>query len=87
MDRSTSVAEDVARRPEMFKRLGEVLHPGEHAKRFPAAAAAFDGVRNGKRPQGFNHHVERQLEMRAIDEALALLPTRPGEFARRLDHV
>jgi hypothetical protein len=87
MERSASVAEDVARRPEVFKRLGEVLHPGEHAKRFPAAAAAFDGVRNGVRPQGFNHHVERQLEARAIDELLALLPTRPGEFARRLDHV
>ncbi|WP_432727692.1 TerD family protein [Variovorax sp. W6] len=87
MDRSGSVAEDVARRPEMFKRLGEVLHPGEHAKRFPAAAAAFDGVRSGRRPKGFNHHVERQLETGAIDEALALLPTRPGEFARRLDHV
>ncbi|SEK15658.1 MULTISPECIES: TerD family protein [unclassified Variovorax] len=87
MDRSASVAEDMARRPEVFKRLGEVLHPGEHAKRFPAAAAAFDGVRNGVRPQGFNHHIERQLETRAIDEALALLPTRPGDFARRLDHV
>ncbi|CAA2108356.1 TerD family protein [Variovorax paradoxus] len=87
MDRSASVAEDMARRPEVFKRLGEVLHPGEYAKRFPAVAAAFDGVRNGVRPQGFNHHVERQLEARAIDDALALLPTRPGEFARRLDHV
>ncbi|WP_198086024.1 hypothetical protein [Variovorax sp. E3] len=87
MDRCGSVAEDMARRPEVFKRLGEVLHPGEYAKRFPAAAAAFEGVRNGVRPQGFNHHIERQLEMRAIDDALALLPTRPGEFARRLDHV
>jgi len=87
MDRCGSVAEDMARRPEVFKRLGEVLHPGEYAKRFPAAAAAFEGVRNGVRPQGFNHHIERQLETRAIDDALALLPTRPGEFARRLDHV
>ncbi|MEZ2298099.1 TerD family protein [Variovorax sp. RCC_210] len=87
MERSASVAEDVARRPEVFKRLGEVLHPGEHAKRFPAAAAAFENVRNGVRPQGFNHHVERQLEARAIDDLLALLPTRPGDFARRLDHV
>lgn len=87
MERSASVAEDVARRPEVFKRLGEVLHPGEYARHFPSAAAAFDGVRNGARPQGFNHHVELQLEARAIGDLLALLPTRPGDFARRLDHV
>ena len=87
LDRCGSVAEDMARRPEVFKRLGEVLHPGEYAKRFPAACASFDAVRKGERPKGFNHHLERQLGEHAIDEALALLPTRPGDFARRLDHV
>jgi hypothetical protein len=87
MERSASVAEDVARRPEVFKRLGEVLHPGEYARHFPSAAAAFAGVRNDVRPQGFNHHVEQQLEARAIGDLLALLPMRPGDFARRLDHV
>ncbi len=87
LDRCGSVAEDMARRPEVFKRLGEVLHPGEYMKRFPTACASFDAVRRGERPKGFNHHVERQLGGRSIHEVLALLPTRPGDFARRLDHV
>lgn len=87
LEHCDAVAEDMARRPEVFKRLGEVLHPGEFAKRYPAMAAAFDAVRQGRRPQGFNHQVERHLEAAALDELCALLPTRPGEFARRLDHL
>ncbi|MBO1335971.1 MXAN_6230/SCO0854 family RING domain-containing protein [Streptomyces sp. VRA16 Mangrove soil] len=35
------VAEEMERRPGAFKRLGELLHPFEHARRYPRAALAF----------------------------------------------
>ncbi|MFP8905019.1 MXAN_6230/SCO0854 family RING domain-containing protein [Streptomyces atacamensis] len=39
------VAEDMLRRPEAWKRAGEVLHPFEYRNRFPRAAVAFAAVR------------------------------------------
>ncbi|GAA2426990.1 MXAN_6230/SCO0854 family RING domain-containing protein [Streptomyces macrosporus] len=39
------VAEDMLRRPQAWKRVGEVLHPFEHQGRFPRAAVAFAAVR------------------------------------------
>ncbi|MGW0858758.1 MXAN_6230/SCO0854 family RING domain-containing protein, partial [Streptomyces sp. NPDC002690] len=40
-----SATEDMGRRPEMWKRAGERLHPFEHARRFPRAALAFAALR------------------------------------------
>ncbi len=68
-------------------RLGEVLHVGELAVRFPKAAAAFDALRNqrkGRRVRTFNARVD--LAFAASWRAgVELLATRPGLFARRLD--
>lgn len=80
--------EDFARRPEAFKRLGERLHPREYNAQYPVAAAAFQTVRDNKRkPVTFNSGVENALSRGDVAAAVALLKTRPGEFARRLDHV
>lgn len=77
--------EDMRRWPERWKRLGEVLHPGEFAQRFPATAAAFASVRDQLPFVSFNAEVERELAARDIDAAVATLAARPGELARRLD--
>ncbi|MDB4963061.1 MAG: hypothetical protein JWP01_3060 [Myxococcales bacterium] len=42
------LVEDVQRHPAMWKRIGERLHPFEHAKRLPTAALAFAVVRGTK---------------------------------------
>ncbi|WP_063759709.1 MXAN_6230/SCO0854 family RING domain-containing protein [Kitasatospora sp. NRRL B-11411] len=38
---AASLAEDLRRHREPWLRVGELLHPFEHARRFPSAAAAF----------------------------------------------
>lgn len=91
IDRIAAPLEDMSRHRGKWKRLGERLHPGEHRDRYPKAAAAFDVVRNGGFPRTFNSHVEARLAAAAeegdVSGVVELLRTRPGDFARRLDHV
>lgn len=82
-----NATEDMMRWQELWVRLGERLHPGEQAKRFPNTFAAFEVVRGNKKFATFNGNVEAALQSPNGDEALALLQRRPGDFARRLDHL
>ena len=66
-------------------RLGEVLHVGEHASRFPRSAKAFAALRN-QPPKVRTYNAEVDLAFaRRWPDGLALLMKRPGELARRLD--
>jgi hypothetical protein len=78
---------DMFRHAERWKRVGERLHPGEHAQRFPHACAGFAQVRAGRRPATFAAKVEEYLRLGDISTAAALLADRPGELARRLDQL
>jgi len=83
---ASGLLEEMHRRPEMFKRLGERLHPGEfRAPRFQRVVVAFGKIRNGERISTFASAVEEALDKKDLDYALELLKTRPGELARRLD--
>ena len=79
--------EDMLRRKSRWKRLGERLHPGEMAARFPNAAHAFDVLRNDRPAETFNGRVETALARGEVAPAVDELARRPGDFARRLDHV
>jgi hypothetical protein len=85
IERCAAPTEDMLRWAERWKRLGERLHPGEHAKAFPKTAAAFEVVRNGLPFETFNSAVEQALHAGDLGRALKALESRPGEFARRLD--
>lgn len=78
------LTEDMSRHPELWKRLGERLHPGEHAVRFPRALAAFTAVRS-KQARSIASQVETTLPDTVA--VAHLLRTRPGELVRRLDHL
>lgn len=81
------ITEDMLRYKSEWKRLGEILHPGEYASRFPKAADAFNVLRNDLPFETFNSKTERLIkEGKNLDAALHL-STRPGEFARRLDKL
>lgn len=82
-----ALVEDMRRREMRWIRLGERLHVGEFKTRFPRAFEAFDIVRNGKPFRSFAGQVEAQLESKDAAGALELLAKRPGELARRLDHL
>lgn len=79
--------EDMLRWKPRWIRLGERLHPGEHASRFPETAKAFDVLRNNLPSFTLNSALEAGLLHRDVSGLLQLLRTRPGEFARRLDHL
>lgn len=78
---------DMARYKNMWIRIGEILHPGEYAKRYPLAAEAFEMLRADNLPRSFASQVEAAIKENDITLAVKLLLTRPGEFARRLDHL
>jgi hypothetical protein len=87
LNRPTNATEDMLRWKDRWVRLGERLHPGEYAKRYPHAAEAFRVLRNDIPVTTFNSQVETALADRKAAEAVACLVTRAGDFARRLDHL
>ncbi|WP_434601761.1 TerD family protein [Pseudomonas sp. Z4-7] len=85
LDRAPNAGEDVMRHAERWKRLAEVLHPGEYADKYPRALAAITAARRNDPPASFGSRVETMLAQRQIAALTPLLQERPGEFARRLD--
>ena len=84
---SRDSAEEMARRCERWKRLARHLRPGDYARRFPRAAALLRQVASGDAEAGFTSRLEEALARRDVKGALRLLTTRPGVFARRLNHL
>jgi hypothetical protein len=90
----TSLTEDMLRHRSYWVWVGEFLHPGEYAKRYPKVARAFAFVRK-KDPDGLAAGHFRgfyaQVELAAArgdSSAMAeILLQRPGELGRRFDHL
>lgn len=87
LEQCSNLTEDMMRYKKRWIRLGEILHPFEYKKRFPKCYEAFDVIRNKKAFQTFNGKVEVSLLQKKIPQVISLLKNRPGEFARRLDHL
>ncbi|MDY3552901.1 TerD family protein [Gemmata sp. JC717] len=87
IERAANRTEDMLRWKGRWVRLGERLHPAEYTNRFPEAAAAFDVIRNDRPFETFNSRIEQGLVRKDTDTVLDALDARPGELARRLDHV
>lgn len=87
LEKQNNIQEDMLRWKERWKRLGEKLHPLELEKTHPESALAFMLIRNNLKLVKFSTKVEAAFIARDADQLIALLRTRPGEFARRLDHL
>ena len=87
LERCERPLEDMLRYQGQWTRLGERLHPGEYKKRFPKVTEAFSQVRNAAKLETFNHQVEKALVQKQEGQVLELLQQRPGELARRMDHL
>lgn len=85
LEKCNGLKDDMARRPEMFKRLIHQLHPGDYAKQFPNVCAAMGDLYKD-RLETFNSQVELLLSEHDTD-VLEVLAGRPGEFRRRLVHT
>lgn len=82
-----NATEDMLRWKGRWLRLGEKLHPGEYARRFPNTVRSFSVLRNDEPFTTFNSAIEKALVEKKVGEVLARLSNRPGELARRLDHL
>lgn len=89
-----ALAEDMLRHRSAWVGVGETLHPHEYARRYPNVARAFAIVRE-KGPdgtpapefRGWYSRVEHAAARRDASAMIEVLRERPGELARRLDHV
>lgn len=84
LDQCPNAAEDMCRYTGLWKTLMGALHPAEYRSRYPNACRAFDALYHGA-VTTFGSQVEAAVLQGDIQRAVALLQTRPGEFARRLN--
>jgi hypothetical protein len=87
LERQANATEDMLRWKDRWIRLGERLHPGEYVEKYPQTAEAFRILRNDMPFPTFNRAVEKALAQHNTETAAACLASRPGELARRLDHL
>ena len=84
LEKVVNVKEMVLHRGRWIK-LGEILHPGDYAKRYPLTMKAFKELRNTKVKSWYSD-VDAAF-LKSMEAGLKKLSERPGEFARRLDHL
>ncbi|MER5355332.1 hypothetical protein ABT093_34040 [Kitasatospora sp. NPDC002551] len=77
---------DVGAHREMFKRLGERLHPHEYP-RWPHAAEVFAVARGEREARSFDGRVEEALGADDVGAAVRLLAAAPGKLFRALDRL
>ncbi|NUU77361.1 TerD family protein [Paenibacillus xylanilyticus] len=87
LEQCGQITEDMLRYKDRWIRLGEILHPSEYKLRYSRCEEAFDILRNDKPFSTFNGSVELAFQYQNIWSLMDLLSQRPGEFARRLDHL
>lgn len=87
IEKTHSPKEDMKAYKEEWKRLAEKIHPGNFKNRYKKAFNAFQALRNDEKIVTFSTKVEEHIKNKDILEVCALLSKRPGEFARRLDHL
>jgi hypothetical protein len=87
VERSGTPVEDMLRWNGRWIRLGERLHPGDYAEEYPKTFAAFKALRNNDKVSTFNSQLESLLVLSDAEGVLRLIETRPGDLARRLDHL
>lgn len=87
LERANNLEEDMALNKEIWKRLGEKIHPGSY-KQFPKVQAAFKKLRNSKNElKSFNSKIESLIDFNDPNKLINLLAKRPGELFRRIDYL
>lgn len=80
------VIEDASRYQGLWVVIGEILHPGDYANKYPKAYEFFNTIRNEKARSWYSK-VEKAYESKDLTAVVELLSKRPGEFARRLERT
>lgn len=85
LEKCQNLTEDVARRPELWKRFMHQLHAGDYKLYYPGVIQVMNNLYKDNLVT-YNSHVEKALLNKDI-LALELLAERPGDFRRRLVHT
>ena len=81
-----NMEEDMFRYKNKWIRVGERLHPSEF-KAYPKTQEAFHKLRNNVKIETYGGQLAESVQINDFKTALMLLSKRPGEFARKLDHI
>lgn len=84
LNESKNLMDDVAARPEIFKRFFQFLHPGDYPY-FQHVHHVYNTLYNHQY-ETFNASVEKNIQNKH-DDVFSLLKSRPGEFFRKLHHI
>jgi len=76
--------EDIGRHKNKWKALLHGLHVGDYSKKVYSIASK---LRNNEQLESFYGKLEYFLNTNDIHAAITLLKARPGEYARKLDHL
>lgn len=83
-----NVLADMKKYMGRWVRLGEILHPGEFAKKYPKTNEAFVMLRNsGQYISTYYGKIQALRNAGDVTNLIALYSTRPGEFARNIDNL
>jgi hypothetical protein len=80
-----NIAEDVARRSEMWKKFLHHLHAGDYKKMFPRVCKVVNDLYHDD-VATLNSEIEKLL-VKKDPAVLDILSNRPGDFRRRLAHM
>lgn len=79
--------DDISRHKKKWIKAFHSLHIGDYSKQCPKSFAIAKKLRNKERLNSFASKVEEAFAHKDIETLLKLLESRPGDFARRLDHA
>lgn len=87
LNNASNLEEDMSRYASNWKRVGEILHPGEFAAKYPVAFNAFKKIRQGEHIPSFLGEFDRLCKSGRFESAAKYLSKRPGELARKMDYL
>ncbi len=87
LENCKNATEDMFRHKNKWICLGKHLRVGDYKKQFPKTINSFDIIRNNKPFSTRGGMVQNSIQGKRFLTAAELLKDRPGEFARRLDHL
>lgn len=86
LEQCSDLSESLKQYKGLWLEIGRYIHPMEYKAKFPATAAAFDALRNGK-IDTFASVTERLLLLQEVAEVLRHLRQKPGVFARKVHEI
>lgn len=87
LNKAPNLEEDMFRHASKWKKVGEMLHPGEYKAAYPLAFEAFKKIRENEKVTLFMGGFHNLCNAGDYEGAAVYLSQRPGELARKMDYL